>query len=101
MTSDRQIRANRANSARSTGPRTRDGKAITRLNALRHGLSASRSLASDAEEEVLLLQRAIAGEHKEPELVDSAEAIAQLEVLLRRIRRARQGKGWRADSSSL
>jgi hypothetical protein len=100
MTSDRQIRANRANSARSTGPRTRDGKAVARLNAVRHGLSASRSREADAEEEVLILQRAIAGEYKEPELADSAEVIAQLEILLRRIRRARQGKGWRADSSS-
>lgn len=38
MTSDRQRAANRANSRRSTGPRTPGGKAAVRLNGLRHGL---------------------------------------------------------------
>ena len=33
--SDLRLRANRANAARSTGPRTKAGKAATRLNALR------------------------------------------------------------------
>src|SRR5262249_58336735 len=33
------LAANRANAARSTGPRTRAGKAAVARNALRHGLS--------------------------------------------------------------
>ena len=40
MTSERQKAANQANSRRSTGPRTTQGKGIVRLNALRHGLLA-------------------------------------------------------------
>ena len=40
MTSDRQKTANRANARCSTGPRTLEGKAAIRLNALRHGLLA-------------------------------------------------------------
>ena len=40
MTSDRQIAANRANANKSTGPRTRRGKAKVGRNALRHGLDA-------------------------------------------------------------
>jgi hypothetical protein len=40
---DRRVRANRANAARSTGPRTKAGKAATRLNALRHGLAAAHN----------------------------------------------------------
>ena len=38
MTSERQKAANRANARHSTGPKTRKGKAVIRLNALRHGL---------------------------------------------------------------
>ena len=38
MTSERQKAANQANARHSTGPKTRKGKAVIRLNALRHGL---------------------------------------------------------------
>jgi hypothetical protein len=39
LASKRQIEANRANAARSTGPRTSAGKATSSRNAYRHGLS--------------------------------------------------------------
>jgi hypothetical protein len=38
MTSERQKAANQANALHSTGPKTRKGKAVVRLNALRHGI---------------------------------------------------------------
>jgi hypothetical protein len=38
MTNLRQIEANRRNAGKSTGPRTRGGKAVAALNAERHGL---------------------------------------------------------------
>jgi len=40
MASEKQIAANRRNALKSTGPRTPEGKAAVRLNALRHGLRA-------------------------------------------------------------
>jgi hypothetical protein len=40
MTSPSQIEANRANAEHSTGPATAAGKATTRFNALRHGLTS-------------------------------------------------------------
>ena len=40
MTTAAQLSANRANALRSTGPRTGDGRAVSALNARKHGLRA-------------------------------------------------------------
>jgi len=40
MATQKQIEANRRNAQKSTGPRTLEGKAAVRLNALRHGMRA-------------------------------------------------------------
>lgn len=50
VASKRQIDANRQNARKSTGPRTKKGKAITRLNALKHGLTAQDVLLSGENE---------------------------------------------------
>jgi hypothetical protein len=39
LASEKQMAANRRNAAKSTGPRTTGGKARSRMNAFRHGLS--------------------------------------------------------------
>jgi hypothetical protein len=44
MTTEKQIRANRRNAKKSTGPRTRKGKARSSENAVTHGLSAESVL---------------------------------------------------------
>ena len=40
MISERQLAANRRNAQRSTGPKTDEGKETSRLNAVKHGLTA-------------------------------------------------------------
>jgi hypothetical protein len=47
--SPRAIEANRRNSQRSTGPRTEDGKAKSRLNAGRHKITAQVTILPDEE----------------------------------------------------
>ena len=44
MISQKQIEANRRNALKSTGPKTEEGKARSRLNTLRHGLTAGQAV---------------------------------------------------------
>ena len=53
MTSARKAAANRQNALKSTGPKTPDGKAAVRLNALRHGLLSQEILLPGEDEEAL------------------------------------------------
>src|SRR5215469_7193559 len=47
MATTAQIEANRRNAQRSTGPRTEAGRAVSRQNALKHGLSARKLIVFD------------------------------------------------------
>ena len=47
MASPARVRANRANSARSTGPRTAKGRAASSANSLRHGLTSQQIVIGD------------------------------------------------------
>jgi hypothetical protein len=51
MATERQIAANRRNAKRSTGPRTEAGKAVSRLNCLKHGMTAMTVLLQDEDPE--------------------------------------------------
>jgi hypothetical protein len=53
MTSDKKAEANRRNSLKSTGPRTPEGKAAVRLNALKHGLLSEEVLLPGGDEAAL------------------------------------------------
>jgi hypothetical protein len=78
VTTDKQIAANRRNALRSTGPKTSEGKAAVRHNALRHGL-LSRDIfidtgegREDAQEYAALLE----------ELRDALQPEGRLELIL-------------------
>jgi hypothetical protein len=49
MATARQIEANRRNAQKSTGPRTEDGKARTRWNAIQHGMASANVLPHENE----------------------------------------------------
>ena len=53
MTSDKQAKANRRNALKSTGPKTPEGKAAVRHNALRHGLLSRDVLLPGEDEDAL------------------------------------------------
>src|SRR5215208_5294387 len=53
MTSDKKKEANRRNALKSTGPKTPEGKAAVRLNALRHGILAKETLLPEEDGEAL------------------------------------------------
>src|SRR5579864_772535 len=65
MSTKAQIAANRANAQRSTGPRTDDGKAKARQNALRHGLcSGIPKMTDETHEEIDTLLATLREEHQ-------------------------------------
>jgi hypothetical protein len=68
MISGRKLRANRANSLHSTGPRTAAGRSVSARNARRHGLSIPVLSDPDLSADVELLAQKIAGDTT-PELL--------------------------------
>jgi hypothetical protein len=66
MSSVKQIGANLANARRSTGPRTSAGKARSRMNAWKHGLTAEKVVIPGEDAEQLKAIRRELWEEYEP-----------------------------------
>src|SRR4051812_46248054 len=62
MTSEAQVKANRANAKRATGPKSQSGKARAAGNARRHGLTAAVIEGSPEACAIELLARAFLGD---------------------------------------
>jgi hypothetical protein len=88
ITSPKSI-ANRANARASTGPKTARGKACSAKNALGHGLSLPLVADPALSQEVEALASEIAGRGAGPEAQELASRIAEAQIDLCRVRRAR------------
>ena len=88
MASERQIAANRRNARKSTGPRSGAGRKRASRNAYRHGLTLNITSTAAFAKQLDKLVRKIAG-NTEAIVLERARAIAQAELDLARVRRAK------------
>jgi hypothetical protein len=86
MTSQRKREANRRNAQKAKGPRTRKGKQHSHQNARMHGLSIPLAADRDLQRQ---LARAIAGDGASDEVLEQASVVAEIELELQRISKAR------------
>ena len=86
MATERQITANRANTKRSTGPKTAAGKMKSCGNSYRHGLSCSLPLSSAEAMTANVIAQTLTSEGVK---LSYAEEFAQAQSELVRIRRVR------------
>jgi hypothetical protein len=88
MTSLPQIEANRRNARLSTGPVTEEGKRGSRLNAVRHGLTAETVIdALEDAEDYAAFELAVTSDYDARTAVER-ELVLRLASLLWRLRRA-------------
>ena len=89
MATEKQLRANRENAKRSTGPKTAAGRARSRRNALRHGLSLPLTLDTEMAAKADLIRQSLVAEQAKPTQVVAAIEFAQAQLDLLRIRAVR------------
>jgi hypothetical protein len=88
MTSFQQFQANRLNALRSTGPKSNEGKQRSRLNAVRHGLTAETVVGSlEDAEDYKAFEAAVIADYC-AETAVARELVLRLASLLWRLRRA-------------
>jgi hypothetical protein len=98
----KQAAASRANSQKSTGPRTTAGKATSRFNALKHGIYAVHQIMFDETPEDLAELSAEYHEHHNPADSDQrflVDTLVNYEWRIRRIRRV-EAALWQTASNT-
>ena len=99
MATAKQIAANRLNSQKNTGPCTTAGKAVSRFNALKHGIFAVHQIMFDETPQDLAELSAEYHEHHSPANSDEillVDTLVHTEWRLRRMRRIEAGLWQRA-----
>ena len=89
MVSQRKIETNRRNGRKSCGPRTANGKLRSRVNARKHGLSASVLINPKLQANTLQLAHAIVGHNADDRVLKQALIVAETELTLQRIHQTR------------
>src|SRR5215475_3555156 len=89
MASERQIAANRRNARKSTGPCSGAGRNRASRNAYRHGLTLSITSTAEYAKQLETLVCKIVGDTNDAVKLERARAIAQAELELARVRRAK------------
>jgi trehalose utilization protein len=87
MTMGAKTDANRRNALRSTGPKTQRGKAASKLNALRHGLTAETAVLPDENADAYVELRRRLHEELGAESMIEAAIVDRVAGLLWRLRR--------------
>ena len=87
MASEKQLEANRTNAQKSTGPRTNAGKAHSRLNSRKHGLTAKTLvIVGENADDFDHLRAELMNEH-DPQSALECELVERLAGILWRLRR--------------
>src|SRR6476661_3348134 len=87
MTSNKQLHANRANATKSTGPRSQVGKARSRLNSRKHGLTAKMLIIVGENADDFDQFRAELMDEHNPQSASECELVERLVGILWRLRR--------------
>ena len=87
MVSRRQLEANRENAKRSTGPKSAVGRARSRMNSRKHGLTATTLVIGDEDPAHFDRLRAELMEQYDPQSALECELVERLSSLLWRLRR--------------
>jgi hypothetical protein len=89
MATEKQIRANRANAKRSSGPKTVAGRLTSSRNSYRHGLSLPLSADPQTQAKIERLATTIAGTEPTEQQLVAAMMVAEAQVDIIRIRTKR------------
>jgi hypothetical protein len=89
MPSDQQVAANQKNAKKSTGPRSKTGRAISRRNALRHGLAINVRADPAVHDDIERLAKVLSPSDDAQDRSENVRAAAEAQFDLLRIRRIR------------